>query len=57
MISETLLPVTLVKRLKAIRKSPGEPNSDLAGFDNEMGVECRDKMYVALLQESEMSAG
>ena len=57
MVSETLLPVTLVKRLKAIRKSPGEPNSDLAGFDNEIGVEFRGKMCVALLQESEMSAG
>ena len=32
--SETLLPVTLVKRLKAIRKNPGEPNSDVAGLNN-----------------------
>ena len=32
--SETLLPVTLVKQLKDIRKSPGEPNSDVAGFNN-----------------------
>ena len=32
--SETLLPVTLVKRLKAIRKGPGKFNSIIAGFDN-----------------------
>lgn len=32
--SETLLPVTLFKRLKAIRKSPEDANSDVAGFDN-----------------------
>ena len=32
--SETLLPVTLVKRVKAIRKSPGESNSYVVGFDN-----------------------
>ena len=32
--SETLLPVTLVKRLKAIRKSPGDLNSDVARLDN-----------------------
>ena len=32
--SETLLSVTLVKRRKAVRKSPEEPNSDVAGIDN-----------------------
>ena len=32
--SQTLPPVTLVKRQKPLEKSPGEPNSDVAGFDN-----------------------
>ena len=32
--SESLLSVTLVKRLKAVRKSLGEPNSVVAGISN-----------------------
>ena len=32
--SETLPPVTLVKWLKAVRESPREPNSEVAGIDN-----------------------
>ena len=32
--SETLLLVTLVKWLKAVRKSLGEPISDVAGINN-----------------------
>ena len=32
--SEVPLSVTLFKRLKAIKMSPEDPNSDVAGFDN-----------------------